>query len=63
MVFGMIGTMGGLGFYIYSARALANLANVMSGVVAIVIIGILVETLLFGQIEKRTIRKWGMSHE
>jgi len=63
MVFGMIGTMGGLGFYIYSARALANLSNVMSGVIAIIIIGILVETLLFGQIEKHTIRKWGMSNE
>ena len=63
MVFGMIGTLGGLGFYIYTARAFANIVNVMSGVVAIIIIGILVETLLFGQIEKRTIIKWGMTRE
>ena len=59
----MIGTMGGLGFYIFTARALANLTSVMSGVVAIIIIGILVEALLFGKIEKCTIRKWGMTHE
>lgn len=63
MVFGMVGTLGGLGYYIYTARAYANLTNVMSGVVVIVLIGILMESLLFGQIEKHTIRKWGMTHE
>jgi NitT/TauT family transport system permease protein len=63
MVFGMIGTLGGLGYYIYLARAYASIINVMSGVVVIIIIGIVVETLFFGQIEKYTIIKWGMSHE
>jgi len=63
MVFGMIGTLGGLGYYIYLARAYASIVNVMSGVVVIIIIGILVETLFFGQIEKHTINKWEMSHE
>jgi NitT/TauT family transport system permease protein len=63
MVFGMIGTLGGLGYYIYTARAYANLTNVMAGVVVIIVIGILVESLLFGQIEKHTVRKWGMTHE
>jgi len=64
MIFGMIGGFGGLGFFIYTARAFANFTRVMSGVVVIIIIGILFETLLFGQIEKHTIRKWGMAtHE
>jgi len=63
MVFGMIGKLGGLGYYIYTARAYANIENVMSGVIVITMIGILVETLLFGHIEKHTIIKWGMSHE
>jgi len=63
MVFGMIGAFGGLGYYIYTNRAYANLTNVMSGVVVIIIIGILVESLLFNQLEKHTIRKWGMTHE
>ncbi len=63
MVFGMIGSLGGLGYYIYTARAYANLTNVMAGVVVIIVIGILVESLLFGQIEKRTVQKWGMTHE
>lgn len=63
MVFGMIGSLGGLGYYIYTARAYANLTNVMAGVVVIVLIGILVESLLFGQIEKHTVQKWGMTRE
>jgi NitT/TauT family transport system permease protein len=63
MVFGMIGSLGGLGFYIYTARSYANLTNVMAGVIVIALLGIAVESLLFGQIEKRTVRKWGMTHE
>ena len=63
MVFGMIGAMGGLGYFIYISRAYANLTNVMAGVVVIIIIGILVESVIFGQVEKHTIRKWGMTHE
>jgi len=63
MVFGMIGTLGGIGYYIYNARAFANIANVMSGVLIIVIIGIIVESFLFNQLEKRTVKKWGMMRE
>jgi len=60
MIFGMIGSLGGLGFYIYNARAFANITNVMSAVIIIVIIGMLFESVLFNQLEKHTIRKWGM---
>lgn len=63
MVFGMVGTYGGLGYYIYTHRAYANITNVMAGVVIIAVVGILVDSLLFKQIEKRTVRKWGMTHE
>ncbi|MDR1243470.1 MAG: ABC transporter permease [Deltaproteobacteria bacterium] len=63
MLFGMIGQLGGLGYYIYTSRAYANLTNVMAGVLSIIVIGITVESLLFAQWEKRTIRKWGMAHE
>ena len=63
MVFGMIGSLGGLGYYIYTNRAYANMPRVMSGVVAIIIIGILIESVLFKQLEKRTILKWGMTIE
>lgn len=60
MIFGMIGTFGGLGYYIYTNRAYANLTNVMAGVVIIIIIGIIVESCLFGWLEKRTLKRWGM---
>jgi NitT/TauT family transport system permease protein len=63
MVFGMIGTLGGVGYYIYMARTYARITDVFAGLIAVVVIGMLVETLLFGQIEKRTVRKWGMTHE
>jgi NitT/TauT family transport system permease protein len=63
MTFGAIGAMGGLGYYIYLNRAYANITNVMTGVVIIIIIGILMESVVFKQIEKRTVQKWGMSRE
>ena len=59
MVFGMIGSLGGIGYYIYVNRAYANITNVMVGVLIIIIIGILVDTLLFRTIEKHTVEKWG----
>lgn len=59
MVFGMIGSLGGLGYYIYQNRAYANTVNVMTGVVVIVIIGVLVEQVVFRMVEKHTIGKWG----
>lgn len=62
MVFGMIGTLGGVGYYIYTNRAYANTTNVFVGVIVIVIIGILVEQL-FQIVEKNTVVKWGMSDE
>jgi NitT/TauT family transport system permease protein len=63
MIFGMIGTLGGIGYYIYQARAFAKIANVMSGVVIIIIIGVIFESILFNQLEKHTIKKWGMIRE
>ncbi|MDR1688165.1 MAG: ABC transporter permease subunit [Clostridiales bacterium] len=61
MVFGAIGSLGGVGYYIYLNRAYANITNVMTGVIVIALIGILIESFLFGQIEKRTVQKWGMT--
>ena len=63
MVFGVIGSLGGIGYYIYNARAYSNITNVMSGVVIIVIVGIIIESFLFTQLEKYTIRRWGMIRE
>lgn len=63
MVFGMIGNFGGLGYYINTNRAYANMSRVMSAVIVIIIIGITIESVLFRQLEKHTVIKWGMAHE
>lgn len=60
MVFGMIGSLGGVGYYIYVNRAYANITNVMVGIFMIIIIGVFVEAFLFKIIEKHTIDKWGI---
>lgn len=61
-IFGMIGTSGGLGMYIYVNRAYGNLTNVMVGVLLIIIISVIIDKL-FSALEKITVRKWGMSYE
>ena len=61
MVFGTAGVNGGLGWYIYKQRYLMDISGVFAALIVIVIIGILIEDLLFGIIERRTIKRWGMS--
>jgi NitT/TauT family transport system permease protein len=58
----IIGSVNGLGYYMNVARAQANIENVMAGIVVIIVVGILVEKIVFGQIEKNTIVKWGMAY-
>lgn len=60
MVFGMIGSYGGVGYYIYVNRAYANITNVMVGIFIIILIGVFVEAFLFKKIEKHTVDKWGI---
>jgi NitT/TauT family transport system permease protein len=60
LVFGVASRSGGLGWYIYENRASFDTANVFAGLMTIIIIGFLVEVLLFRTIEMRTIRRWGM---
>ena len=63
MVFGTIGNLGGIGYFIYTNRAFGNMTRVMVGVITVIIIGIIVESVVFGVIEKLTVRKWGLFNE
>ena len=63
MVFGMIGTLGGIGYFIYTNRAYGNMTRVMVGVLVVIILGVFFDVAVFNTIEKLTIRKWGMQNE
>lgn len=59
LVFGVAGTNGGLGWYINTARYYLQTSQIFAGLIAISILGILVEGV-FAAIEARTVIRWGM---
>jgi NitT/TauT family transport system permease protein len=60
LVFGTTSGSGGLGWFIYENKNLLDIPAVFSGLFAVIIIGLLVENLIFRTIERRTVLKWGM---
>jgi NitT/TauT family transport system permease protein len=60
LVFGATSRSGGLGWYIFENRNNLDTPAVFAGLLTVILIGLAVETLVFGVIEARTIRKWGM---
>ncbi|ANF58064.1 ABC transporter permease [Halotalea alkalilenta] len=63
MVFGASSGQGGLGWYIYQNRNELITDNVFAGLAMVIVIGLLVENLLFDNLERLTVRRWGMSAE
>jgi NitT/TauT family transport system permease protein len=60
LVFGVSSRSGGLGWYIFEARAELETSRVFAGLLAIVLIGLAVEAVIFRFIESRTVLRWGM---
>jgi len=60
LVFGTTSGSGGLGWYIYENKNLLDIPAVFAGLFTVIIIGLLVESLIFRTLEQVTIRKWGM---
>ena len=60
LVFGVSSRSGGLGWYIFEARAELDTARVFAGLFAVILIGLLVEAVVFRGVESRTVRLWGM---
>jgi NitT/TauT family transport system permease protein len=60
MVFGATGITGGLGWDIYMKRSFMDIPGMFASILVIMIIGILIEDILFKNIEKNTLDKWGM---
>ncbi len=61
MIFGATGLNGGIGWYIYKKRYLMDVPEVFAGLLVIVVIGVLMDEILFKSLEKHTVVKWGMS--
>jgi NitT/TauT family transport system permease protein len=62
LVFGVSSGQGGLGWYIYENKNQLDIPNVFAGLFSVILIGLIVENLVFRTIEARTVRRWGMQH-
>ena len=60
LVFGVSSGRGGLGWYIFENRNLLETANVFAGLLTVMAVGLLVESVIFRTIENKTVRRWGM---
>jgi len=62
LVFGVSSGSGGLGWYIYENKNELEISKVFAGLFTVVLIGLVVENLIFKTIERRTVRVWGMQN-
>jgi NitT/TauT family transport system permease protein len=60
LVFGVSSRSGGIGWYIFEARNDLDTATVFSGLLAVILIGLIVESVIFRTLEARTVNLWGM---
>jgi NitT/TauT family transport system permease protein len=60
LVFGVSSRSGGLGWFIFEKRNQLETDYVFAGLICVVLIGLLMEGVIFRAIEIRTVRKWGM---
>ena len=61
MVFGTTSASEGIGWFIFEALQYVNFSQILSGVLVIILFGILMERGVFETIEKKTVIRWGMS--
>ena len=59
LVFGASSGKGGLGWYIFQNRNELYTDKVFAGLVMVIVIGLLVETLVFQTLERLTVKRWG----
>jgi NitT/TauT family transport system permease protein len=60
LVFGVSSGSGGLGWFIYENKNQLDIPNVFAGLLTVILIGLVVENLVFRTVENHTVRKWGM---
>lgn len=60
LVFGVSSGQGGLGWFIFENRNLLDIPAVFAGLLTVIVIGLVVENLIFRTIERNTVLKWGV---
>jgi NitT/TauT family transport system permease protein len=60
LVFGVSSGSGGLGWFIYENKNQLEIPNVFAGLFTVIVIGLLVENVVFRVVETRTVRRWGL---
>jgi NitT/TauT family transport system permease protein len=60
LVFGVSSGSGGLGWFIFASKNQLDIPSVFAGLLTVILIGLVVENVIFAQIEARTVRRWGM---
>lgn len=60
LVFGVSSGQGGLGWFIFESRNMLNIPSVFAGLLTVIAVGLIVESLVFKTIERHTIQKWGV---
>jgi NitT/TauT family transport system permease protein len=60
LVFGVSSGSGGLGWYIFENKNMLDIPNVFAGLLTVILIGLVVENLIFRTVEANTVRRWGM---
>lgn len=62
LVFGVSSGSGGLGWYINESKNQLEIPDVFAGLLTVIVFGLVFDNLVFGAIEKRTVRRWGMAN-
>jgi len=60
LIFGATSRGGGLGWHIFENAEQLKTPQVFAGLLMIILIGVIVEYVIFRTIETRTVRRWGM---
>lgn len=59
LVFGVSARSGGIGWFIYTSRAQLETASVFAGLLTVILIGLLVEGVIFRSLTRITVQRWG----
>jgi NitT/TauT family transport system permease protein len=60
LVFGVSSGQGGLGWFIFENRNQLDIPSVFAGLLTVILIGLVVENLIFRTVERRTVFRWGL---